>query len=297
MIPNQKYLKNEINSRMMIFTFLTVCAFVSMFPFIWMILGSFKSYAEINRPIPVLLPEIWRFSNYIEAWNTPDSTFSRYYWNTIVISILGVGLQMAVCIPAAYALANLKFKYKDLLFLGIIATMMIPGDITLVPNFMIIRNIPFAGGNSAFGSGGRGLYDSYMGIVLPGVVSSFNIFLLRQAFMSVPSDYWQASQIDGLGHFGYMRRILIPLCGASIITACLLAFIWRWNSLQWPLLITASEHMRTLQVGLMYFRSEEGAKPQLIMAAATFSVLPILIFYFFVQKQFTEAITGAGIKG
>ncbi len=283
--------------RAAVYAFITICALISVFPFIWMILNSFKSFGEINTTPPTFLPKEWIVSNYAEAWNKPESTFLVYYFNTIVISVFGVILQMLVCIPCAYALTNLEWKFRDALFLGILATMLIPGDLTIVPNFMIIRNMPLTGGNDIWGQGGRGLYDTYMGILLPGLASSFTIFLLRQAFMSVPKDYWQAAQIDGVGHIGYIGKILFWLVFPTIITAALLTFIGRWNSLQWPMLITSRESMRPLQVGLMYFRSEDGASPQLIMAAATFCVLPILFLYFLVQKQFTEAIVGSGIKG
>ncbi len=279
------------------YVFLTACAILSVFPFLWMILNSFKSFAEINHRIPTFFPEKWVFSNYIEAWNKPESTFTIYYINTLVIATLGVILQLLLCIPAAYALSNLEFKFKDFLFLIILTTMLIPGDLTIVPNFMIIRKLPLLGGNDILGNGGKGLYDTYMGILLPGLASSFTIFLLRQAFLAIPKDYWQAAQLDGIGHLGYIVRILIPLCAPTIVTASLLTFIGRWNSVQWPMLITSSERMRPLQVGLMYFRSEDGASTQLIMAAATFCVIPILVLYFFVQKQFTEAIAGSGLKG
>ncbi len=284
-------------STVLVYIFITAAAFVSIFPFIWMILSSFKTFQEINRSIPTFIPETWRAQNYADAWNKPESTFARYYWNTIVISVSGVILQMVVCIPIAYALANLKFRFKNLLFVGILMTMLIPGDISIVPDFMIIRHIPFAGGNNIFGAGGKGFYDSYMGILLPAITSGFTIFLMRQAFMSLPGDYWHSAQIDGLGHWGYLTRILLPLCSATLMTASLLTFIGKWNSLQWPMLVTSSEAMRPLQVGLMYFNSEDGASPQLIMAASTFCIIPILVLYFFTQKQFTEAIVGTGIKG
>ena len=284
-------------SKAVVYTVLSIIAFISVFPFLWMVLSSLKSYKEINQPIPTFFPESWQFSNYADAWNKPESTFARYYWNSIVISVGGAFLQMLVCVPIAYALANMEFKFKNLLFVSILLTMMIPSDLTIVPNFLIIRSIPLAGGNNILGSGGKGLYDTYMGILLPGITSGFTIFLLRQAFLSISNDYWHASRIDGLEHIGYMVRILLPLSLATLVTASLLTFIGRWNSVLWPLLITSSEKMRPLQVGLMYFRSEDGASPQLIMAASAFSVAPILVLYFFVQKQFTEAIIGAGLKG
>ncbi|WP_166242640.1 carbohydrate ABC transporter permease [Paenibacillus turpanensis] len=278
---------------------LLVLAFAaaSLFPFIWMLLTSFKSAEEINRLPPVIIPESWLLENYAHAWMKPESTFGRYFYNTIIIAGLGTLLQLAICIPIAYSISHFAYRGRQLIFLLVLSTMMIPYDITLVPNFVTLRHIPFAGGNDWLGEGGQGFYDSYMGMMLPFLADAFSIFLLRQSFLSVPKEYWEAAQVDGMGHFRYLWSVLLPLSAPGIITAALLGFIGKWNGVLWPLLITSSESLRPLQVGLLYFVSEEGPNYHHLMAAATFTVLPIIGLYFAAQRWFHTGVAATGIKG
>ncbi|WP_460320548.1 carbohydrate ABC transporter permease [Paenibacillus sp. YSY-4.3] len=272
-------------------------AALALFPFVWMILTSFKSAEEINMMPPVIFPKELMFSNYETAWMKPESTFGRYFWNTIIVAVLGTALQLIICIPIAYSISHFSFKGRGLIFILVVATMMIPYDITLVPNFVTLRHIPFAGGNDWMGSGGKGFYDSYMGIMVPFLADAFSIFLLRQAFLSVPKDYWEASQVDGMSSFRYLYSVLLPLSSSSLITAGLLGFIGKWNAVSWPLIITSTEAIRPLQVGLLYFVSENGSNYHQLMAAATFTVLPIVLLYFAAQKWFHSGIAASGIKG
>jgi multiple sugar transport system permease protein len=272
-------------------------AVLALFPFVWMILTSLKSSEEINLMPPVFFPRELMFNNYEAAWMKPESTFGRYFWNTIIVAGLGTALQLIICIPIAYAISHFSFKGKGLIFMLVITTMMIPYDITLVPNFVTLRHIPFAGGNDWMGSGGKGFYDSYMGIMMPFLADAFSIFLLRQAFLSVPKDYWEASQVDGMSSFRYLYSVLIPLSASSLVTAGLLGFIGKWNAVSWPLIITSTEAIRPLQVGLLYFVSENGSSYHQLMAAATFTVLPIVLLYFAAQKWFHSGIAASGIKG
>lgn len=268
-----------------------------VFPFVWMILTSFKSAQEINLMPPIFFPKEWLLDNYVQAWMKPESTFGRYFWNTIIVAGLGTLLQLLVCIPIAFSLSHFSFKGKSIIFMLVVSTMMIPYDITLVPNFVTMRSIPFAGGNDWTGAGGQGFYDSYMGIMLPFLADAFSIFLLRQAFLSVPRDYWEASQVDGMSSFRYLTTILVPLAVPSIVTAALLGFIGKWNGVVWPLLITSSEALRPLQVGLLYFVGENGSNFHQLMAAATFTILPIVVLYFAVQRWFHTGVAATGIKG
>ncbi len=178
-------------------TVLVAGASVMVFPFVWMILGSFKDLEESNRFPPTFLPEVWHPGNYRTAWLTPPSTLGRYFINSTVLSVVGTGLQLLLGVLAAYAFARMRFRDRDLLFMLVLATMMIPGEVTLIPNFVTIRHFPLAGGNDLLGRGGSGLYDSYAAMLLPGLVGAFTIFLLRQAFMQVPNDLWEAAQLDG----------------------------------------------------------------------------------------------------
>ncbi|MBW7460026.1 carbohydrate ABC transporter permease, partial [Paenibacillus sepulcri] len=189
-----------------------------VFPFIWMILTSLKTGEEINRLPPTMLPEVWNFKNYPEAWMKPESTFQRYFINTVIIAGLGTALQLLVCVPIAFAITHFNFRGKNLIFMLVVVTMLIPFDVTLVPNFVTMRHIPLAGGNDWAGSGGQGFYDSYMGIMLPFLAEAFTIFLLRQAFLSVQKEYWEAAQVDGMSNRRYLWTVLLPLVLPSLIT-------------------------------------------------------------------------------
>lgn len=291
---------SQLNSRILwtiVTLFVLFLAVLMLFPFFWMILTSLKTAEEINRMPPVILPQQLMFDNYVEAWVKPESTFGRYFLNTVVVAGLGTALQLFICIPIAYAISHFSFKGKGFIFMLVVSTMMIPYDITLVPNFVTMRHIPFAGGNDWTGSGGQGFYDSYMGIMLPFLADAFSIFLLRQAFLSVPRDYWEAAQVDGMSSFRYLWTVLMPLSMPSLITAGLLSFIGKWNGVVWPLLITSTESLRPLQVGLLYFISEGGSNYHQLMAAATFTILPIVLLYFLAQKWFQSGVAATGIKG
>lgn len=291
---------SQFNSRVswiLVTAMVLILAAVVLFPFLWMILTSFKTAEEINLMPPVFIPSEWQWENYKQAWTKPESTFARYFWNTIIVAGFGTALQLIICIPMAYAISHFSFKGKGLIFMLVVATMMIPYDITLVPNFVTLRSIPFAGGNDWSGAGGQGFYDSYMGVMLPFLADAFSIFLLRQAFLSVPKDYWEAAQMDGMSSFRYLYSVLIPLAASSIVTAGLLGFIGKWNAVSWPLIITSTEAIRPLQVGLLYFVSENGANYHELMAASTFTVLPIVLLYFIAQKWFHTGIASTGIKG
>jgi multiple sugar transport system permease protein len=274
-----------------------VLAFACLFPFIWMMITSFKSLEEINRMPPTFLPDLWLIENYVQAWFKPESTFGRYFLNTLIVAGAGTLLQLLICIPVAYAISHFSFKGKSLIFLLVVSTMMIPYDITLIPNFVTLRHMPMAGGNDWTGSGGQGFYDSYMGIMLPFLADAFTIFLLRQAFLSVPRAFWEAAQVDGMNSLRYLCSVLMPLAAPSIVTAALLAFISKWNGVLWPLLITSTESIRPLQVGLLYLMNEAGSNYHYLMAAATFTILPIVLLYFIAQKSFHTGVASTGIKG
>ncbi len=276
---------------------LIVGALVMLFPFFWMVTTSFKDLTEINRIPPTLLPQAWHPENYVTAWNKPESTFGRYFLNSAIIAIGGTALQMFCAILAAYAFARMDFPLKGPLFLLFLATLMIPFEVTLIPNFVTIRHLPLLGGNDITGDGGRGLYDSYGGILLPGLANAFSVFLLRQAFLQLPRDFWDAAQIDGAGRWLFLWRVAVPLTLPTILTATLFALLARWKAVLWPLIITSSEELRPVQVAMLYFRSEEGPNFHYLMAAATLVALPGVVLYLLAQRHFTEGLASAGVKG
>jgi len=284
-------------SRIILTVILIAGAMVTIFPFIWMILGSLKTMQEGMRFPPTFLPETWDWSNYKEAWQGPPGTLGRYLKNTVIIGVVGTGIQLFVCSLAAYAFAMLPIKGRETLFAVVLATMMVPGEITLIPNFVTIRSLPFLGGNDWLGQGGTGLYDTYAGIILPGVVGAFNIFMLRQAFLQIPKDLWEAAQIDGSGSWRYLWQIVLPLSLPALITVGIFGLVGRWNGLLWPLVITRGEDLRPIQLAMIYFQGEYTTDNGLIMAASVMATLPVVVIFLLMQKQFIEGIGSTGLKG
>jgi multiple sugar transport system permease protein len=272
-------------------------ALLVAFPFLWMVLTSFKSVQESNAYPPSVLPQVWRPENYVAAWVTPPSTLGRYLLNSAVIAVAGTGAQVVIATLAAYAFARLRFPGRDALFLLVLATTMVPDEVRLIPNFVTIRSFPFVGGNDFTGSSGTGFYDSYVGIVLPGLAGAFTIFLLRQAFMQIPADLWEAAQLDGANSFRFLTGVMLPLSLPALLTVTVFGIVGRWNALLWPLLITRSESLRPVQVAMTFYQTEFVTNHGQMMAASVMATLPIVLLYVLVQRQFIEGIAGTGIKG
>ncbi len=220
------------------------------------------------------------FQNYVNAWNA--APFGRYYFNTVFIATVTTILEIVISAMAAYAFSWMNFPGKGLLFSIFLATMMVPGEVLLVPNFITITKF--------------GWIDTYYALIVPWVVSVFSIFLMRQHFMSIPSELFDAAKIDGSSHWRFLWQIVVPLSKPVIITSALLKFVGSWNAFLWVLIVTNSPKYRTLTVGLQSFSSEVGTLYNLLMAAATFSILPVVIIFLFAQKYFVRGIARTGLK-
>jgi multiple sugar transport system permease protein len=275
---------------------LVLGALVVIFPFVWMILGSFKTMVDSNAYPPRLLPSEWDWANFREAWNAPPGTLGRYFQNTIIVAFAGAIGQLVVCSLAAYAFAMMNFKGRDILFAIVLGTMMIPGEISLIPNFVTIRHFPLAGGNDILGDGGTGLYNTYAAQILPGLIGAFNIFLLRQGFKQIPRDLWEAAQIDGSNSLRYLLQIVLPLSKPTLITVFLFGLVGRWNAL-WPLIVTRDETLRPVQLAMIWYQGEFSTDFGVMMAASLIVTIPIIVLFLFMQKQFIEGVAGTGLKG
>ena len=274
---------------------LTIGAIVAVIPFIYMLLSAVKSYGSIINnnfwpwwPLGTEAPQWSNFPDAIQTigfdkqWGVP--LFYRYFANSAIVTLAIVVGTLFTSILAAYTFAFIKVPGRNILFLFILATLMIPNDLTLVPKLVMMYNFKW--------------YNTYLALTVPFMVSVFGIFLLRQFYLQIPKDLFDAALIDGAGHIRYLFSIVLPLSKPAVITVALLNFIWSWDSFKWPLLVTRNSNMRVLAVGLQQFLvGEGGTKVQLMMAFATMVVLPVLIFYFFTQKYFTEGIARTGIKG
>lgn len=284
-------------TRLALYLVLATGAAVMLFPFVWMVLSSLKTFQEVNLSPPTVVPDDPQASNYTQAWSRPPSGFGRYFLNSLAVATVGTALQLITGITAAYAFARMKFRLNNALFILVLATMMIPFEAKIVPNYVLIRRIPLLGGNDLAGVGGSGMYDSFAGMIVPGIASAFAIFLLRQAFMAVPRDYWDAVRVDGASHWTFLWRVLVPMTKPAILTVVLFGLLARWNELLWPLIVTQTESIRPVQVGLMVFSGDEGSLPNLLMAAATFVALPGIVLFLFVQRRFVEGLASFGVKG
>jgi len=234
------------------------------------------------------LPKDPQFSNYVEAWT--EANFAKYFMNSIIVTFVTIAGLLFTSILAGYAFARIKFFGRNVIFALLLATMMIPESITMIPNFVMIRGdiLPLPGGN---------WLNSIQALTVPFMANAFSIFLLRQFFIQIPDTLWDAARMDGAGHMRFLIQIVLPMSKAPIMTVLIFAFIGAWNAFLWPLLVTTTDAWRPLMVGLWTFVSEAGPETQLLMAGAVITVIPILILYFLTQKQFTEGIVTTGLKG
>jgi multiple sugar transport system permease protein len=274
---------------------LIVVAALVVFPFYWMVSTSLKTLDEALLFPPSWVPIDPQPGNYPRAWAA--APFIRYFANTIFVATMTTGLSLVFSALAGFAFARMEFPGRRVIFLAVLATMMVPFEVQLIPDFIIIRRMPLMGGNDIWGQGGFGLYNTYWAQILPWAASPFAVFLLRQFFMSVPKDYFEAAALDGAGRFTFFTRIALPLARPALVTAGLFGFLGSWNALLWPLIVTSSPDVRPIQVGLATFSTEQGTQYHLLMAAATLAILPVVLLYVVAQRQFTEGVAASGIKG
>jgi ABC-type glycerol-3-phosphate transport system permease component len=269
----------------LIYVVLTIGALVAIVPFLWMISGSLMNLTEaMSRAI---LPNVPQWDNYSQAWN--DANFKDYFMNSVIIAAITVSGQLVFCTLAGYAFARIKFPGKNFLFTLMLATLMIPEAVTWIPNFITvvwigrISPIPWI--------------NNWPALTIPFMASAFSIFLLRQFFIQVPGELWDSAQIDGAGHARFLFQIAVPLAKPALLTVALFSFIGSWNALAWPILVTTTPDWRPISYGLLAFLQEAGAQIHLQMAGSVITIMPILILYLLIQKQFTEGIATTGLKG
>ena len=280
MLRSRFYLSPRLRSNLLLLLALVPVALIILVPFLWMITTSLKVRGATGLP-PYLFPAQFEFSNYQIAWEA--APFLRYYLNTAIVAVAVIAARIVLSGMAAYAFAYLKFPGKNLVFLLFLGTMMIPFQATVIPAYLIVRDLHW--------------FNSYQGLIVPRMVDAFSIFLLRQAFISIPVDYLDAARLDGCSHWGVFWRVVIPLSRSSVVTMGLFSFLFVWNDYLWPLLVANQEAMRTIQLGLQIFSGRYQVEWTYMMAGTvTATLLPILIFLF-AQRQFISGLTRSGLKG
>jgi len=254
---------------------------VMLVPFAWMLSTSLKEPGDVFIYPPQWIPQPVQWENYQETVTVMP--FGRFYLNSAIQAVSVTALQLLTASLAAYAFARLRFRGRDLLFMLYLATMMIPFPVTMIPNFVIMRYLNWI--------------DTFRALILPPAFSAFSTFLLRQYFMSIPVEMDDAARVDGASSFRIWWQIILPLSGPALATLAIFTFLGQWNSFLWPLIVTNSEKMRTLPVGLATFQGQYSVQWHLLMAGSVIAVLPILVIYIAGQRWFVRGITLTGMGG
>jgi len=268
-------------NRVLLYAAITALFLVVVFPFYWMIVTSLQPQDAVFTVPPELWPKHPTFQNYIDAWNA--APWLRYFGNTFFVASASTLISLVTSSLAAFAFATINFKGREALFNLVLSVMMIPTATTLIPNFLIIRTL--------------GWFDTFYALIIPFAASVFGIFLLRQYFMSTPVELWEAAQIDGASRLRYFSSIALPLAKPAIVTIAINSFLGSWTSFLWPTVMTQSQDKQLIEVALNSFLGEKGQQWSQLAAASVFTTIPIIILFFFVQRQFIEGIGGGGIKG
>lgn len=272
--------------RVLRYTLLILIGAVLFAPFVLAALGSFKTGAEIISYPPRLLPNQWLTENWVRVWNTDfgqGATFPRWLFNTAFLSVAIAVAEVIACSMAAYAFARLKFPGRDAVFNFMLATMMIPGAVTLIPAFVLMSKLQ--------------LLNSYWSLLLPGIVSAGAIFMLTQFLKSIPHDLEEAAVIDGASQFQIYKDVVLPLARPALLTVFILQFQAMWNNFLTPLLYLTSPRMWVLNVALASFRQQYQAQYNLVLVGAMFNAIPVLILFFLFSKYYIEGVAYAGVKG
>ncbi len=258
-------------------------------PVWWMISGSLKTSQEIYTFPPDWIPRNPRWSNFADAWQS--APFGRFYLNSIITTVAGSALEVTNAALGAYALAYLRFPYKNVVFAILLAALMIPSQVTILPNYVFF-------GSTVYDLIGESWVNTYQAIILPGASVAFGTFLMRQSFLGLPREVLDAAKVDGAGHLRTLWDVVLPMARPVIVTFGLISVVAKWNDYLWPLVITQTESMRTLTVGISSFFDLEGNTDWgVVMAATIFVIVPLLIVFVFVQRFIIEGLTAGATKG
>lgn len=253
---------------------------VMIFPFLWMLSSAFKPELDVFEFPFRLIPHTFKLDNFTEVWKVMD--FRRYYLNTIKIAVISTLLQLLTSSMAAYAFAKIKFPERDKLFMFYISALMIPFQVIMIPQFILMKNLNIEGHNA---------------LILISAFNPFGVFLMRQFFISIPEELSQAARIDGLGEFGIFLRIMLPLSKPAIASLVIYSFISMWNQFLQALIYINHSMDRTIQLAMRMFMTQYNTEYALIMAASVFAIVPVVVIFVSLQKYFIKGIATTGLKG
>jgi multiple sugar transport system permease protein len=287
--------KSEKKEFYIFILFMLLTGVLMIFPFLMMLITSVKSMAEVRTPEFVFFPKKIVLRNYLTVLES--GMWSRNFYNSFIITISSTVISLIINSIAGFSFARLKFPGRDMMFVVSLFGMMVPSQVIMLPCYVIMKYIPLVGGNNLIGLGGKGVLDSYAGMILPHIAGSFGVFLFRQFFLNFPESLDDAAAIDGLSKFGTYLRIYLPLSKPIIATFIALKFTAVWNDYIWALLIAQRDSLRTVQLALSFFNRDFDIPWNLIMAAATMIVIPVAVLFLALQKYYIQGIVTSGIKG
>lgn len=267
--------------RIIVYAILCFGVVMTIFPFVWMILTSFKNQTESIRIPITIFPKEWLYQNYFEVFKVVP--FARIYLNTIINAAVIVSVQLLLCSMAGYAFARIKFPGREVIFAVLLSVLMIPSSFFILPQYQIIQKL--------------GLLNTLPALFLPNLFSIFGTFLMRQFFMALPTELEDAARIDGCTRFMIFTKIMLPLVKSGLVALGILTLRFAWNDLMWPMIVNTSVEKMTLSAGLLYLQGQYVTNYPLMMAGAVMAVMPLLILFAIFQKQFIEGIAIQGIKG
>jgi len=256
-------------------------ALIMVLPLVWMLVTSLQTLNETRHYPPALLPSSPQFGNYTEVLR--DAPFGRWFANTLIVTVASVLGNLLFCSLAGYAFARIKFFGREVVFILVLATLMIPFQVVIIPTFLIVRKL--------------GLIDTLGALILPNLAGAFGIFMLRQFFRTLPVELEEAARIDGASRLGVLFKIVLPLSGPALATLAVITFMWTWNDFLWPLITIYNPNNMTLQLGMATFQGAHQSTTNLLMAANVMSVMPVLLLFFLAQRYFVRGIATTGLKG
>ena len=271
----------QIVSDVIKYTLLTVGALILFFPFLWMLTTALKTLSEAIATPPVWLLRVPQWANFAVVWSMKP--FMRYILNTVICCLCHVAGVVVFSVLGAYAFSMYSFRLKGFFFTLFMLTMMVPGELLIIQNYITIQKMH--------------LMDTYIAVFLPTLASGFYIYMLREHFMQMPPSLFKSAKVDGTSNWRFLWRVMVPMNRNTIFTIAILSFIGQWNAFLWPELVTRTDATKLVSSGLIAFRSEASSNVQYMMAGSCIVLIPMIVFYAVFNKQIINGVGGGGIKG
>ena len=285
----------KLAKKISLYMFLSILAIVFFMPFFIILTTSFKTLQETSMSGFTILPSSFQYENFLKAFQ--GGNWLRYYFNSFIVTFITVVGSLIINSLAGYVLARLNIKGSNFMLMFFLLGIMMPFQTYIIPQFIILKNIPFASGNNILGQGGMGWINTYMGLIIPFLTGSFGIFLCRQFYMTFPKALDEAAKIDGCNPLTTYLRIYLPLSTPILATLLILKSVSVWNNFFYPLIITNTQDMYTVQLGLQRFMGYSQIEWPVLMAATLISILPVVLVFLFAQKYYIQGMANTGVKG